>query len=300
MLHAWARSLRRPDVSGAARSAKDVLEELRRSPAQKVKVAVTDIDGVLRGKYLHKDKFLSAAEGGGFGFCNVVFGWDSADVCYDNATVHRVAHRVPGRGGADRPLHRAHRALGRRRPVLPRRLRGRQGAPLPVCPRQLLKKIVARAQAAGFTPKAGLEFEWFNFEETPAVPAARRAFVSPSPDDARACSGTRSCASANHRPFFTALHGRAGRLRHAHRGPAHRDGPRRAGSGHPGRGRAGGGGPRRALQDQREGDRPALLDHADLHGQVEHGPARLQRPHAPEPLDEARATPSTTTAIRTG
>ena len=65
-------------------SAKDILAELRRSPGQKVKVAVTDIDGVLRGKYLHKEKFLSAADSG-FGFCNVVFGWDSADVCYDNS-----------------------------------------------------------------------------------------------------------------------------------------------------------------------------------------------------------------------
>ena len=54
--------------------------------ANGVKVAVTDVDGILRGKYLHKDKFLAAADGGGFGFCNVVFGWDSGDVCYDNAT----------------------------------------------------------------------------------------------------------------------------------------------------------------------------------------------------------------------
>ena len=60
-----------------------ILEELRKSEAQKVKVAITDIDGILRGKYLAKDKFLSAAETG-FGFCNVVFGWDSSDVCYDN------------------------------------------------------------------------------------------------------------------------------------------------------------------------------------------------------------------------
>ena len=60
-----------------------IIEQLRKSPHQKVKVAITDIDGVLRGKYLHKDKFLSATESG-FGFCNVVFGWDSADVCYDN------------------------------------------------------------------------------------------------------------------------------------------------------------------------------------------------------------------------
>ena len=90
----------------------DVLEALRRSPAQKVKVAITDIDGVLRGKYLHKDKFLSAAEGGGFGFCNVVFGWDSGDVCYDNADVHRLAHGLSRRAGARRPRHHAHACPG--------------------------------------------------------------------------------------------------------------------------------------------------------------------------------------------
>ena len=35
---------------------------IRKSSANKVKVAVSDIDGVLRGKYLHKDKFLGAAQ----------------------------------------------------------------------------------------------------------------------------------------------------------------------------------------------------------------------------------------------
>ena len=63
---------------------------VRESGAGKVKVAVSDIDGILRGKVLHKDKFFSAAEphpGGGFGFCDVVFGWDSSDQCYDNAQV---------------------------------------------------------------------------------------------------------------------------------------------------------------------------------------------------------------------
>ena len=33
-----------------------------------------------------KEKFLSAVDGG-FGFCDVVFGWDIADVCYDNVKV---------------------------------------------------------------------------------------------------------------------------------------------------------------------------------------------------------------------
>ena len=44
---------------------------------------MSDIDGILRGKYLHHDKFLAAVEGG-FGFCDVVFGWDCGDQCYDN------------------------------------------------------------------------------------------------------------------------------------------------------------------------------------------------------------------------
>src|SRR3954471_6614107 len=61
------------------------LEEIKKSGFQKIKVAAAHVDGVLRGKYLHKEKFLGALDSG-FGFCNVVFGWDSSDVCYDNAS----------------------------------------------------------------------------------------------------------------------------------------------------------------------------------------------------------------------
>ncbi len=190
-------------LEGMIASAKDILAELRRSPTQKVKVAVTDIDGVMRGKYLHKDKFLSAAEGGGFGFCNVVFGWDSADVCYDNGTytgwhtgypdaVARVdlstARTVPWDGGV--PFFLADFEDGR-------------GGPLPVCPRSLLKKIVARAQDAGFMPKAGLEFEWFNFQETPESLAAKH-YVSPKPLTP-GMFGYSLVRMANSRPFFNAM-----------------------------------------------------------------------------------------------
>ena len=48
-----------------------------------VKVGVFDIDGVLRGKYMARDKFLNALDDG-FGFCDVVLGWDSNDQAYDN------------------------------------------------------------------------------------------------------------------------------------------------------------------------------------------------------------------------
>src|SRR3954466_13192040 len=72
-----------PETGGADTDA--VLARVAASPSDYVKVAIVDIDGVLRGKYLDRDKFLAAAEGDGFGFCDVVFGWDSADECYDAA-----------------------------------------------------------------------------------------------------------------------------------------------------------------------------------------------------------------------
>ena len=39
---------------------KQVLDALKKAGATKVKVAVSDIDGILRGKYLHIDKFAGA------------------------------------------------------------------------------------------------------------------------------------------------------------------------------------------------------------------------------------------------
>src|SRR5580693_625445 len=64
---------------------KDQLIDLIRSDAfAAFKVGAFDVDGILRGKFMHRDKLLSALEGG-FGFCDVVLGWDSADQLYDNA-----------------------------------------------------------------------------------------------------------------------------------------------------------------------------------------------------------------------
>lgn len=47
----------------------------------KVKLAGVDVDGILRGKLVSKDKFLGIAKNG-FGFCSVVFGWDMHDKTY--------------------------------------------------------------------------------------------------------------------------------------------------------------------------------------------------------------------------
>ena len=48
-----------------------------------VKVGFFDIDGVMLGKYMSRDKFFSSLEHG-FSFCDVVLGWDLKDKLYDN------------------------------------------------------------------------------------------------------------------------------------------------------------------------------------------------------------------------
>src|SRR5258708_12264536 len=48
-----------------------------------VNVGVFDIDGILRGKYMSRDKFFGSLDKG-FGFSDVVLGWDSTDHLYAN------------------------------------------------------------------------------------------------------------------------------------------------------------------------------------------------------------------------
>ena len=154
------------------------------APAGKVKVAITDIDGVLRGKYLHKDKLASALEGG-FGFCNVVFGWDAADVCYGEGCHDGVPYTGWHTGYPDA---QARLDLGTYRevpwdggvPFLLGEFVDGRGAPLPICPRQVLKRVLARAEALGVVPLASLEYEFFHFRETPAS-LAEKGYADPRP-----------------------------------------------------------------------------------------------------------------------
>ncbi len=152
-----------PKVAAAS---KKIVDRVLKSEATKVKVAVTDIDGVLRGKYLHKDKFLSAA-GSGFGFCSVVFGWDSGDVCYDNAAYTGWHTGYPD--AAARLDLSTFREVpwDNNVPFFLGEFVDGKGAPLEICPRQLLKRVVDRLRAAGFEALTSLEYEWFNFHETP-------------------------------------------------------------------------------------------------------------------------------------
>ena len=153
-----------------------VIQAVRAAPGCRVKVACSDIDGILRGKYIHKEKFYSAAESG-FGFCDVVFGWDSSDVCYDNAKITGWHHGFPD------AVARIDLQTFRQVPwddhvpfFLGNFIRTVDGVeePLPICPRQVLKRVLKRAEKLGFSVMTGMEFEWFNFLETPQTWAAKK------------------------------------------------------------------------------------------------------------------------------
>jgi glutamine synthetase len=147
-------------------NSKQILEYVKSHPSKKVKVAVADIDGVLRGKYMSAEKFLSIADSE-FGFCDVVFGWDAGDIAYDN-TNYTGWHTGYPDAKARIDLNTFRKIPWENDvPFFLGDFVDSKNEPLHVCPRQLLKKIIGEASKAGFSPYFSQEFEWFNFEETP-------------------------------------------------------------------------------------------------------------------------------------
>jgi glutamine synthetase len=154
----------------------ETLAAVRQSPGHRVKVAISDIDGILRGKYIHKDKFAGVVDGG-FGFCDVVYGWDLHDQCYDNTTLTGWHKGFPD------ALARLDFGTHRKVPWDDNvdfflgdfvQMRDGKEEPFPLDGRQVLKRVLARAQKLGVTPMCGLEFEFFNFAETPQSWAAKQ------------------------------------------------------------------------------------------------------------------------------
>lgn len=128
-----------------------------------VKVGVVDMDGIMRGKYMSRDKFLSALDGG-FGFCEVVLGWDSNDQTYDNTTV--TGWHTGYRDAPVRILPETCRDI----PFEPNTLfflSEFAGYAESLCPRAVLRRVLAKAESMGFLVKAAFEYEFLVFEETP-------------------------------------------------------------------------------------------------------------------------------------
>lgn len=155
----------KPDTDGAKRAAADLVQGLRGRGVDRAKIGGFDIDGVLRGKYVSLDK-LESALGKGFGFCDVIFGWDVADVLYDNAKVTGWHSGYPDANALLDPLTLRNIPWEPGAVAMLADFQTADGAPHPACPRSLLKRVIARAEKLGYRPMVGAEYEFYLFKET--------------------------------------------------------------------------------------------------------------------------------------
>lgn len=159
-----------PPAAGGHEARRDdhgkLIADLESRGVTRAKIGGFDVDGVLRGKYVSLDKLKSALSGG-FGFCDVIFGWDIGDVLYDNAKVTGWHSGYPD----------AHAVLDastlRTIPWEPNTValiadfRDEQGRAHPACPRSLMRTVLQRAKTMGFDVKLACEYEFWLFKETP-------------------------------------------------------------------------------------------------------------------------------------
>jgi glutamine synthetase len=144
----------------------EIIKKIKDTENPKIKFAVADIDGILRGKYIHKNKFLEFLEKS-IGFCDVILGWDSGDVCYENSKVtgwHTgypdAQVKIDGDTFREIPWENS-------TPFFIADFSGTGENYESVCSRSLLKNTLANCNKLGFRPYFALETEWFNFQGTP-------------------------------------------------------------------------------------------------------------------------------------
>ena len=217
----------------------------------------------------------------------MVFGWDSSDVTYDNAELTGWQHGFPDAlARLDLDTHRNVPWDGGV-PFFLGEFVNADGRPSPICPRQTLEARARSAPRSSASRRcAGMEFEWFNFAETPQSWAAKKG-VGPEPITPGMFGY--SLLRMNHkREYFNALMDEMPAFGvpieglHTETGPGVYEVAILFGEAlEQGR-------PRDPVQDRRQGDRRALRHHAELHGQVEPAVSGLQRPHPPEPVPDGK------------
>lgn len=128
-----------------------------------VKVGMFDIDGVMRGKYMSKEKFLSSLEND-FGFCDVVLGWDVRDQLYDNTQYTGWHTGYPDAAARIIPESCRELPLEHNNVLFLAEFVGEAEA---ICPRGVLRKVLQQAKSLGMQIETGFEYEFFVFNETP-------------------------------------------------------------------------------------------------------------------------------------
>lgn len=147
-------------------SVEELVAQYRSEEIRRVKLGVTDIDGVLRGKYVSMEKFESFGDSTS-GFCDCILGWDIDDQLYDNVRFTGWHTAFPD------ALYRLDLSSERRLkeegniPYFIGQFVADDGESLhPICPRSRLAKVLDTAKSMGFDAKLAFEYEFFIFDET--------------------------------------------------------------------------------------------------------------------------------------
>lgn len=156
----------------------DIIEKIKQSGHDKIKFAVADTDGVLRGKVISLGKFLKAVKDD-IGFCNVIFGWDMNDNVYDNTTISGWDTGYPDAFASLDLSTLRHIPWNDNMPFFIADFSNDDNIKA-ACPRTLLKSIRQKCLDMGYKPLFAKEFEWFNFKETSQT-LKDKNYVNPTP-----------------------------------------------------------------------------------------------------------------------
>ncbi len=151
--------------AGDIKTKEDALFLIQQRNIERIKVAATDVDGVLRGKYISVTKFASILDSG-LGFCDVIFGWDCHDELYAKDSVTGWNTAFPD------ALGKIDLSSCRELPLEENSiffLLDFEGEKIhaKVCPRTILKNVIKQGEELGISFDASTEFEFFMFNETP-------------------------------------------------------------------------------------------------------------------------------------
>lgn len=143
------------------------LAEYKDKGAKRVKIAITDIDGVMRGKYLSLKKFESILQSTG-AFCDCIFGWDLDDKLYENGVKFTGWHTAYPDAKFKIIIDSERWLEDENLPFfLGEFVANDEKSPHSICPRNLLKRVLNEANEMGLSFNLAFEYEFFVFNETP-------------------------------------------------------------------------------------------------------------------------------------
>ena len=120
-------------------------------------------------KIYFKKKLLSALKDG-FGFCDVILGWDSNDQIYDDVKYTGWSSGFPD--AHVMPIPETARFIPFENDLL-FFLAEFYGNASKLCPRSILKKVIKKGETLGFSALAGAEYEYFYFKKHPRLYAPK-------------------------------------------------------------------------------------------------------------------------------